>query len=105
MAVLTEIQAVGKKWIRANKIQINNALDQKPTITWSIEKAIEIDNEIITTPVTEITIEFNQDEKIPIRNPLTGELTGQTITKGEIYAMIYSTFWVDAKTAGVVDVG
>jgi len=105
MGILTEVESTGKTWLRSNKITISNELDKIPSITWEIEKAIEIAGETVTKALPAITVIFDQKTSVPIRNPLTGELTGQSMTKGEIYALIYSAFWVDAVAAGVIDAG
>jgi hypothetical protein len=40
-----------------------------------------------------ITKEYDPDLVIQIRNPATWELTGQTVTMGEILALLGSAYW------------
>ena len=40
-----------------------------------------------------ITKEFNPATVIELRNPATWELTGDTVTMGEIYAILASAYW------------
>jgi hypothetical protein len=102
MAVLSEITTTGKTWIRANQIHISNELDQLPTITWTIEKAIEISGETVTKHMQDLMLVFDPAEKFDVRNPADGKLLGYTLTKGELYAMIYSAFWNDVVNSGIV---
>jgi preprotein translocase subunit Sec63 len=103
MTVLTEETATGKTWIRTNKITIFNELDSDPYILWGIEKVIDIGGETIKKHLADLTVGFNPDQIVNIRNPETGELTGGMTTKGAIYALIYSAFWQDAIEWGIVD--
>ena len=37
--------------------------------------------------------EFDPADVVVLRNPETGDLTGETITMGEVYAILASAYW------------
>lgn len=93
MSDYQQSDVIGTRWIRANRINIDNPLNGEPTITFAEEEVIDVGDTVVTNLVSSITIPFAAEDVIPIRNPATWELTGNTITGGEIYAILASAYW------------
>ncbi|MBP6733629.1 MAG: hypothetical protein KA142_02860 [Chromatiaceae bacterium] len=51
------------------------------------------DGEVITSSGPGITVPFNPADVISLRDPATWALTGETITSGELYALLASAYW------------
>ena len=83
---------------RCNQITIQNPHQQLDAANVSFsEEIIKIlpDGEVLTIPFhgDRLLVEFDPSKIINLRNPITWELTGQTITMGEIYSIIASAYW------------
>lgn len=100
MADLSETAVVGNSWVRTNQIVVDNPQGGVPEITYHVERAYNFPDGVITKALPEIKRVFDPTKVVSIRNPLTGELTGGTITLGEVYALIYSAFYQDAIEEG-----
>jgi hypothetical protein len=100
MTDLSQTAVVGNSWIRTNKIGVDNPINGTPEITYQVERAYNFPDGVITKSLPEIKRVFDSSKVVAVRNPQTGELTGGTITLGEIYALIYSAFWQDAVEEG-----
>jgi len=104
------VAVVGDSRDRVYHIECLNGYGQVPVIRFDEERrTILSDGESVGRPTRSITIEFTTPDKtFPLRNPLTGEMTGGTMTHGGLYAVLYSlatqaTLDADAGPAG--DVG
>lgn len=51
------------------------------------------DGEVITSSGPGITVPFNPADVIALRDTTTWALTGETITSGELYALLASAYW------------
>lgn len=51
------------------------------------------DGEVISSPGNGITVPFNPADVITLRDTTTWALTGETITAGELYALLASAYW------------
>ena len=83
---------------RCHTVTIQNPHQQLDAANVSFsEEVIKIlpDGDVMKVPFNgpQLTIEFDPAKVITLRNPETWELTGQTITMGEIYALIASAYW------------
>lgn len=83
----------GQKYTRTSSIVIQNQLGQSPTVEWYEEDIITINNQQIRLNKGSFTTVLNPNDVIDIINPYTNQPVGQTITAGEIYAMLYSAYW------------
>lgn len=91
----TELTINSKPFVRAYQITINYEYNKTPAVHYHREKVIPIsetdvvhqDNGVISSMCD------NMAKTIAVRDPITGELTGETITRGDIMRYIYSDFW------------
>lgn len=92
MAQYQEQTGQGQLWQRCYSITIDNPLGGGATITFNEEKVMAIGAEVVKTPFTMCRKRFNPQALFPLRNPQTGELTGQNMTHLELYNILYSLY-------------
>lgn len=96
---LNETPVAGEAHIRCSQVVIDNRLGTAPTVTFHRERIIGLDGgEVIRQPMSPRTLSFDPNAAVPVLSPETGEASGQTITQGDLYALVYSVF-VAAETA------
>lgn len=86
------VAVAGDSRDRVYHVECLNGYGQTPTIRFDEERrTILSDGESVGRPTRSITLEFTTPDKtFPLRNPLTGELTGGTMSHGQFYAVLYS---------------
>lgn len=101
MADYKQSEIAGTRWTRCNRISILNPHSSQgaPSVVFDEEDAIAIGSSIVTLPCSLAPIpfvNFNPSEVIDIYDPMTGEKTANTITMGEIYALMFSAYMTKA---------
>lgn len=93
MSTYVESTVSGQVWTRCNQIAIDNRRGQVPTVRFEEERVVTLDSgDEMRKPAAGITLEFDPARQIPLRDPRTGELTGQSTSYGEVYAILYSAY-------------
>ena len=82
----------GSEYTRCPQITIENPTGGPPLIQFREERIAILGERKICTPLGHIVIEFDPASTVALRNPETNDLTGGTITHGEIYAILYSAY-------------
>lgn len=86
----------GESWLRAKRIVIENPLNGIPTAKFVEERVVNIaegEQYFRDQGVLEVTTsEANITNEIPLLDPETGEPTGQVVTYGEVYALLFSAY-------------
>ena len=91
MSDYQESSVVGTRWNRFNLIKIDNALQSIPVVYLDEECVTVLDEgRVLHEPIGTLQVPFTPNYPIALRNPSTGELTGQTITLGDVYGIVYS---------------
>lgn len=103
MADYKESTVTGTRWSRCRQIRIDNPHSSQgvPTVQFVEEDAIDLGGAVgvIVTPSKLrpiYSIQFDPAEVVDLYDPITGEKTTQTITMGEIYALIFSAYMTHA---------
>lgn len=86
----------GEEYTRCNVITITNPLDRNPSISFNETVVTVLPNRVIENTAGNIIIAFDAAKVIPLRNPETGELTGQSITHTDMYVALYSAYIAEA---------
>ncbi len=86
----------GSSYQRCNRIVIENPREGAPAATFCEEKIIVAGDSTLSIPAGVFAIAIDPAEMINLRNPETWELTGETITMGELYVGIASAYWQKA---------
>ena len=90
---LDQKPVAGESYIRCPQVVIDNRLGHAPTIAFSRERIIGLaDGVTVTQPMSPREVAFDPAAVVPVLDPETGEPTGQTVTQGYLYALIYSVF-------------
>ena len=98
MSNYSEQPVTGVEWTRCKRIVIDNPLAQVPAIKFDEETALTTTGgATLKTALGYLTVPFDPAAVIDIHNPLTGEPTGQTVTQGDVYALVYSAYLTAAK--------
>lgn len=94
MANYQESTGDGATWKRCRAIEILNPLNGPKSVIYREEIAARVGEITMPTGITDIMQEsvIDLNKTISVRNPETGELTGDTITYGEVYAILYSAY-------------
>lgn len=92
MAQYQEQTVQGQVWQRCYAIHITNPLGGQATITFEEEKVMTVDSEVIKNPTGLCRKRFNAPVTFPLRNPQTGEPTGETMTHLDVYKVLYSLY-------------
>jgi hypothetical protein len=96
---LDQKPVAGEAYIRCSQVVIDNRLGHPPNVAFHREQVIGLaDGAAFAQPISPRELAFDQAAAVPVLNPETGEATGQTVTQGDIYALIYS-FFIAAETA------
>lgn len=96
---LDQKPVAGESYIRCPQVVIDNRLGHASTIQFHRERIIGLaDGASVTQPMSPREVAFDPAAVVPVLNPKTSEPTGQTVTQGDLYALIYSAF-IAAETA------
>jgi len=95
----------GESYVRADQVAIKNPLGGNPTVTFTEEQVINIEDSVSTRAISNVqeTLIYqgenaNITEKVQVINPVTlEEVEGATMTYGELVGAIYSMYYHLAK--------
>lgn len=88
----------GSRWRRWRRIVIENPRNALPSALIQEDEVIVLDvDDVLERPTETMSILLNDPAAvIHLRDPVTWELTGQTTTMGELYAILGSVCWQTA---------
>lgn len=87
----------GTAWQRCNQVVLDNPLGGVPIIRFDEQEVLAIDGREIKRHTDSLSLPFDPARPIPLRDPTTGELTGQASTYGAVYVLIYSAYMAAAE--------
>jgi hypothetical protein len=82
----------GNKWRRCFEILIKNPYNGQPTVTFQEQDMADFNNQILELGRDTVSINVSSEQEISILDPTTGLDTGQKITHGQLYAILYSAY-------------
>ena len=95
----------GTTWKRCHQVVLDNPLGVVPTIRFDEQEVLAIDGRAveIKRSAGSLSLPFDAAQPIALRDPDTGELTGDTSTYGAVYALVYSAYMAaaDARDAAL----
>jgi hypothetical protein len=90
-------QVTLQKYVRCHAINITNSLDGA-TVNFMEQEVTEKDGDVVELKgVGGISMEFDPDALIELRDPANGEKTGATMPQGLIYMALYSAYMAEAE--------
>lgn len=100
-ANLNETTAPGKTWTRCTSITIANQVSGTPSVLFAEATVAEVGGVKIEQISGSFAAEFSPAANIPLRDPETGELTGEGVTQAHLYDVLYSLYMQKALERGV----
>lgn len=99
MANYKETSITGSSYTRCNQVLISNRLGAVPTVKFDEQVVVSLETGgSIINGSGSIGMDFDAAKMIPLIDPTTGAATGQSVSYGTVYAMLYSAY-IDAATA------
>lgn len=93
MSDYKESSVAGQSWQRCHQVVIDNRRGGVPTVRFDEETVVALEGSAeVRTPAGVLTVDFDPARQIPLRNPVTGELTGTVMTYADAYAVLYSAY-------------
>jgi hypothetical protein len=92
MANYKEQTGSGTSWTRAKQVIINNEYAGNKNITFFEENIAQLGDKIFKTESGILSTRFDPEYLISLRNPETGEKTGNVILQSLVYQALYSLY-------------
>lgn len=93
MANYNETSVAGSSWQRCHQVVIDNRFGVTPSIRFDEEQVTTLTGgATVRRLLGSLTVPHDPTETVELRDPSTGEATGETITQGEAYAILYSAY-------------
>ena len=88
-----ETQLTGQAWQRCHEVSIANARNTLPIIQFYEERVIALeDGAEIRQGLGPLTVAFDPTREIALRNPETGEPTGDSMSYADAYVVLFSAY-------------
>jgi hypothetical protein len=97
MANYKETAVTATQWRRAIAINIRNVYQSVPRMAIEEEDVLAMpDGRLIFTPAGSLVSLFDPSRTIPLRDPATGELTGEEVSEAFLQQLLYSLYMREA---------
>lgn len=88
-----ETTVTGQVWRRCCQIVVENPRTGHPLVRFEEERVLTLNGGAeLRTPEGGLSVPFDPAKTITMRDPATGQATGQTVTYAEAYALLYSAY-------------
>lgn len=88
----------GTTWQRCHQVVIDNPRGAIPSVRFDEEEMLALaDGREIKRALGSLALPFDPAREIPLRDPMTGELTGATASYGDAYVLLYSAYLAAAE--------
>ena len=92
----------GHSWQRCCQVVIENPRNGVPSVRFDEEQLLALDGGTeVRTPVGTLAVPFDPATVIPLRDPATGELTGEVASYGAAYVLLYSAYLAAAEARDI----
>jgi hypothetical protein len=81
-----------ERWQRCYRIVIENARSEVPRMDCLEEVVTVTDGHEVREMVPGCAVVFDPAGVVPLRDPVTGDPTGETVTQAQMYAVLYSAY-------------
>jgi hypothetical protein len=82
----------GTTWRRCHEVHIANPIEGKKWVRMDEEDVVSVAGKTITAYANYISADFDPAGTVPLRDPETGDLTGQHMTHMALYQALYSLY-------------
>lgn len=80
------------RWQRCYRMVISNMRAERPKLDCLEEQISVTDDKESSVTVPGCSVSFDPPALVPMRDPITGDLTGKTVTHEHLYAILYSVY-------------
>lgn len=88
-----EATVTGQSWQRCSQIVIENPHKGVPVVRFDEERVLALQaGADVRTPAGTLALTFDPAKTIPLCDPATGELTGESATYEAAYVLLYSAY-------------
>lgn len=87
-----ETPVTGTKWQRCHQVVLNNPYNGQRSIEMMEQSVVTLDGGSFAQTVPGMKFDFNPADLIQLRDPATGDLTGATMSMGEMYVAVWSLY-------------
>lgn len=89
-----ESSVAGTKWQRCHEVRISNPFGGAPVAIFNEEAVVAVDGaEVIRRSLGACSAAFDAAAgSIPLVNPMTGELTGTSVSHADLYVILHSLY-------------
>jgi hypothetical protein len=88
-----EQTVTGESWQRCQQVVVENHRSAAPSVRFDEEKVVALaGGEESRKPMGSLVMPYDPQSAIEMRDPTTGELTGETVTQGAVYEIMYSAY-------------
>lgn len=88
-----EATVTGQSWQRCSQIVIENPHKGVPVVRFDEERVLALQTGAdVRTPAGTLALTFDPAKTIPLCDPATGELTGESATYEAAYVLLYSAY-------------
>ena len=91
-ANLNETSGQGSTWTRCAGISIANPANGMPSVLFAEATVAEVGLVKVEQLSGSISSTFDPTSEIPLRDPETGELTGDVVSQAHLYQVLYSLY-------------
>lgn len=92
MSNYKQSSSVGTSWQRACRVVIDNPLGGTPVANIVEEEVVSLGGKTITTPCSNLYVDFDPAAEIALIDPETGMPTGETRSHVDLYVMLHSLY-------------
>lgn len=85
-----ETEVAGTAWHRFSRIMVDNPYQQLPQIACVEQEVVTLPAGFFARDVGTMIFPFDPNEEFDILDPTTNQLSGQTGTAAQVYALVYS---------------
>ncbi len=85
-------QVTAERWRRAKRVLIDNPLGGEAVVAFDEEEITVLEGKTTARPTATLNVTVDPLAEIHMRDPITGALTGTTVTHGFVYAVLYSLY-------------
>lgn len=96
MANYKETSGTASAWRRCNRVIVDNPIDSNSSARFFEENVVSLGGARVQSDAGSLLAAYQPDEKIMLRDPATGELTGAYVTQAHLYQVMYSLYMQEA---------
>ena len=98
-----QAEITGTVWQRCHHVALDNPRAGVPSIMFYEQEVLSISGREVESLTGPLSVPFNPAQVITLRNPYTGEPTGEYSTHGAVYALLYSAYMGAAEARDIAN--